>query len=318
MGDFSSIGDHVPGRFLRAYVAVLALALVWAPSASAVAITFDGALLRYREREGAVQVRLERYPMYGAPVTHLVLTSSPYFSGEAGQDTVFGCAGPPASDSGQLRLTCPLTSPPADPVSYRFSLEGPDPMRGYGTDDQVAFAFTSLQEMRGVVYGGAGNDIVSGGDRVYGGRGHDDLDGARVYGGAGADDVSGDVASDLGRRVVLRGGPGTDTLSGPGSTYGGGGTAHLYGGAGDDELETWTDPASREMLVGGRGSDVVRLAADGRRDVVRVRGGGVDLVNCGRRAEPEDALFVDPSDRLSSSCKNATVLFTGRPRYPYP
>jgi hypothetical protein len=63
---------------------------------------------------------------------------------------------------------------------------------------------------------------------------------------------------------------------------------------------------------------VVHIYADEVRDVVRVRGGGVDRVDCGRHADPGDALFVDRSDRLSPSCKSARVLLTERPRYPYP
>ena len=170
-----------------------------------------------------------------------------------------------------------------------------------------------------MVYGGIGNDFVSGGHRVYGGPGRDELDGARVYGGPGADSVYGDVATYIRGPVVLRGGPGDDGLDGPGSTYGGGGAARLYGGRGDDVLNTWDGEPAREMLVGGPGRDAIHLGADelgpdNRSDVVRVRGGGVDRVDCGRRAERKDTLFVDRSDRLSTSCEDATVSFTGRPR----
>ena len=71
------------------------------------------------------------------------------------------------------------------------------------------------------------------------------------------------------------------------------------------------------MMVGGPGRDVVTLGDDGRRDVVRVRGGGVDRVVCGVHPADE-VLFGDRSDRLSPSCKKAMVLYTERPRYPYP
>jgi hypothetical protein len=72
------------------------------------------------------------------------------------------------------------------------------------------------------------------------------------------------------------------------------------------------------MRVGGPGRDRVELGSDGHRDVVRVRGGGVDRVDCGRHADPGDALFVDRSDRLSPSCTSARVLLTERLRYAYP
>jgi hypothetical protein len=52
--------------------------------------------------------------------------------------------------------------------------------------------------------------------------------------------------------------------------------------------------------------------------VVRVRGGGIDRVHCRRHADPGDALFVDRTHRLTAGCEDATVLFTERPRYPYP
>ena len=57
---------------------------------------------------------------------------------------------------------------------------------------------------------------------------------------------------------------------------------------------------------------------DHRRDVVRVRGGGIDRVHCRRQADPGDALFVDRTDRLTPGCEDARVLYTERPRYPYP
>ena len=72
------------------------------------------------------------------------------------------------------------------------------------------------------------------------------------------------------------------------------------------------------MLVGGPGQDVLYLDDDGLGDVVRVRGGGVDHVYCAPNPDTGDALFVDRSDRLSPSCKDTTVLYTERPRYPYP
>jgi hypothetical protein len=68
---------------------------------------------------------------------------------------------------------------------------------------------------------------------------------------------------------------------------------------------------------GGLGADYVEVKRDGYNDVVRVRGGGSDIVLC-YFPDPGDVLFVDRTDRLGPSCKKALVLYTGRPRYPYP
>ena len=72
-----------------------------------------------------------------------------------------------------------------------------------------------------------------------------------------------------------------------------------------------------DLLVGGPGRDIIKLIDDQRTDVVRLRNGGADHVICSTSAT-DDVLFVDRTDRLSPSCENATVLFTERPRYPYP
>jgi Ca2+-binding RTX toxin-like protein len=161
-----------------------------------------------------------------------------------------------------------------------------------------------------LVYAGKGDDYVFA-YRVYGGDGGDEISGVRVYGGRG-----GDVLHGLPGRVsgsILVGGPGKDYLRAPHSA------GRLYGGPGDDRLNDFYSKEN-DMLVGGPGRDRVSLDDDGRRDVVRVRGGGVDRVDCPRRPSfpARNVLFVDASDRLSPSCKKALVLYTERPRYPYP
>jgi hypothetical protein len=300
----------VPGRFLATVVALAALALVCATSAAAVTISFDGEVLRYRAQpEERAEVRLSvDHELVGAPRWYLqIFTSRPV-------EITAGCTAPPEEeDAGPRSLRCPLGSLSPGQLRYRFSLEGRNQFQTSGTDDDVYGEFGV--GFRGVVYAGAGNDLVRSADRVYGGTGRDELDGARVHGGQGADHVYGDVATYVRRPVVLRGGPGNDTLDGPGHPAGGAG--HLYGGRGHDVLNARATPPSREMLVGGPGNDEIHLYADDRRDVVRVRGGGVDRVDCGRYADPGDALFVDRSDRVSPSCRNAMVLFSGRPRYPF-
>jgi hypothetical protein len=318
----------VPGRFLAIVVVGFALAMVCPSPVAAVSVSFDGEVLRYRESDDSTQAELSVDPIDGWPTRqlHLRFSTSP----SPGRETILGCAGgqlpgPPGREedpSGTWNLACPLRSPPPGPVRYRFSFEGRDPAGGFGIDDElnIALAGPAYRAVRGVVYGGVGNDDVDGGDRVYGGPGHDFLDGARVSGGPGTDYLTSDVATYIRRTVVLRGESGDDELYEPGTFFGTGGEGgRLYGGSGSDELEaTNQETPSRVLLVGGPGSDVIRFRGHGRSVVVRVRGGGVDRVNCGLRADFGDALFVDRIDRLSPGCKDATVLYVGRPRYPYP
>jgi RTX calcium-binding nonapeptide repeat (4 copies) len=306
-----------PSRFLAAVAAIFALALVWAPSVAAVSITFDEKVLRYRadpEEAAYVGLSVGNEPSSdpgGASDWYLYLASSPPVQ------AAVGC-GPVVGDEGRALRTvrCPLGSLVAAQVRYRLSFGGGLQSRARGTDDRVSADLRS-----GVIYAGAGNDVVRGGDRVYGGPGRDDVEGVHVDGGPGADHVWGDVAIYGNRTAVLRGGPGNDVLDSPGLDFPAPGHGHLYGGRGDDVLNARAIPPSREMVVGGPGNDVIHLPAEPyaiRRDVVRVRGGGVDRVDCGKRGSSADTLFVDRTDRLSPSCKDATVLYTERPRYPYP
>jgi hypothetical protein len=176
---------------------------------------------------------------------------------------------------------CPLASRPTDPLKYRLTLR-----------DGASTAGGTGKLLRGVVYAGRSDDVI-GADRIYG--------------GPGEDEVMGDpFATDP---PVGYGGPGSDGLTAPGL---------MYGGSGADLLQEGIDKKSSDMLVGGPGRDTVWLAHDGRSDVVRIRGGEVDRVDCPSHPDTGDALFVDRSDRLSPSCKNAIVLYTERPRYPYP
>ena len=275
----------MPRRFLATLVPVLALALACAISAEAASISFDGEVLRYRAqpREGShVVVRLKA----SAEPRYLQIRADGAVTFNLGP----GCNSS-VSDPTYV-VQCPLVARQNEP-RYRFNVGG--------TSSSTRF----FGDLRGVVYGGSGYDVVSGGDQVYGGPRGDVLDGAHVYGGPGHDTVSG---SSTETNPVLRGGPGNDDLLSPG---------WLYAGPGSDSLQELVRPRTADMLVGGPGEDVLYLESDNRSDVVRVRGGGVDHVHCPARPDPGDVLFVDRSDRLSPSCKKATVLFTERPRYPY-
>ena len=203
---------------------------------------------------------------------------------------------------------CSLGSPPPAGLRYRFSREGPDPFNGRSLDDGVAVSFRS--GLRGVVYAGAGNDKVESGDRVYGGTGNDELEGVRVYGGPGSDLVAPyDQVPFTSGPIMLRGGPGPDLI--------GDARGYVYGGPGNDELDSAGTP-TQDLLIGRPGQDLIQLGRHNRSDVVRVRGGGADHVNCLGFLDADDVLFVDRSDHISPGCKNAIVLLTERPRYPYP
>jgi hypothetical protein len=162
----------------------------------------------------------------------------------------------------------------------------------------------------GVVYGGGGIDDIGGADLQYGGPGNDSIGwGTRLYGGPGNDFFQSVARFTATGIPVASGGPGHDFLMQRGL---------LYGGPGRDALTDLGVKWPGDMLVGGPGQDTVYLGRDHRRDVVRVRGGGVDRVACLSDPDPGDALFVDRTDILTPACKHATVLYTEPPRYPYP
>ncbi len=112
-----------------------------------------------------------------------------------------------------------------------------DPSNDHHTDDLTL----SLEGdyLRGLLKGGAGDDLLYGfdkDDRIDGGAGADLLDGGdgadRLYGGAGVD--------------ALKGGAGADRL------YGGAGDDTLKGGIGADLLD---GGAGADTLTGGEGKD---------------------------------------------------------------
>jgi Ca2+-binding RTX toxin-like protein len=134
-------------------------------------------------------------------------------------------------------------------------------------------------------YSGHGNLRVTVDDlRDDGEAGENDLvftDVERVFGGGGDDFISG--GSGL---SILYGGDGSDTLLGNGgfdALYGGGGNDRLDGGAGDDYLE---GGAGNDVLNGGPGADQLfalagndtLLSDDGTKDTVR-GGTGTDVAD---------------------------------------
>ena len=277
----------VLSRFPAALLAVFALTLVCASSAAAASITFDGRFLRVRASE-AQAVSIKPEPL-GAP-TRLRAGVLGQLTFLAGCDPLFLV--PPE----RHEVRCPLDSTSIREVRYRITLSS-----------EGDSANVDVRSLRGVMYGRGDGDFLSG-DRVFGGAGPDDVSGQRIYGGPGGDSLYGYVRSATAPPLGF-GGPGNDEFDGGG---------WFYGGPGNDFLDD--HESSSDMLVGGPGRDLVGLEPDGRRDVLRVRGGGKDTVDCSSfpLPDPEDVLFVDRSDRLSPGCEDATVLYTARPRYHYP
>jgi Ca2+-binding RTX toxin-like protein len=148
---------------------------------------------------------------------------------------------------------------------------GDDELYGGDGDDVLGYGY-------GYGYD-TGNDVMDGGagdDKLYGGYGYDTLKGGEgndeLYGNSGSDDLDGGAGDD---RLV--GGYGYDTLTGGEGNdelYGGEGNDDLDGGAGDDKLD---GGYGYDNLKGGEGNDYLR------------GGGGGDVLNGG----DGDDLLVD-------------------------
>ncbi|ADG11912.1 calcium-binding protein [Caulobacter segnis] len=164
-------------------------------------------------------------------------------------------------------------------------------------------------------FGGAGDDILTGGDandHLVGGVGDDTLDGAggddsleggdgadtliggdgddTLDGGAGADTLQGGSGAD-----ILIGGAGNDTLdggSGNDTLTGGAGADTLTGGRGDDTLD---GGAGADVLVGGVGKDIL---IGGAGDDTLTGGAGADTLSGGSGA---DVFVFGASDSLPSA-----------------
>ena len=146
-----------------------------------------------------------------------------------------------------------------------------DPSNDHHTDDLTL----SLEGdyVRGLLKGGAGDDLLYGfdkDDRIDGGAGADLLDGGdgadRLYGGAGVDTLEGGDGHDR-----LYGGAGDDTLEG-GDGHdlldGGAGADTLTGGEGKDWFTLYQGPLTTDSMLDVvtdfvRGEDKIKIDASG-------------------------------------------------------
>jgi Ca2+-binding RTX toxin-like protein len=178
-------------------------------------------------------------------------------------------------------------------------------------DEADAIAVTVPPPTAVVVYGGAGEDRLSGSAGLNGEAGDDTISAARFADGGAGDDH-------------LTGGPADDRLAG------GGGADVLDGGAGDDTLVDETSPdAGPDRLEGGPGRDlldyglhqepaVVDLAASGGQvagtaDVVTgfedvQLGGGDDVVH---GTEERNAIWTGPGDDVIRAEGGSDTIFAG-------
>jgi Ca2+-binding RTX toxin-like protein len=148
-----------------------------------------------------------------------------------------------------------------------------------------------------VIYGGGGDDVISGGpngnDTICGGPGDDVIKGGRgydsLYGEGGDDDLDGETGSDM-----LDGGSGEDELSGEK----GGDTEH--GGAGDDKLMGAKGP---DKLEGGSGNDWI----DGEQGSDDVEGGSGEDELLGDKGN-DDILGGSGDDRIEGGPGNGDVV----------
>lgn len=168
--------------------------------------------------------------------------------------------------------------------------ENPSIVSSYDDDGLRYDQFGNLlEEDDDVLFGGAGNDIMSGSaghDRLDGGLGDDVLTGGsgidHLQGGEGDDTLSGGREND-----TLLGGLGQDTLdggSGDDALFGGNDADNLKGGTGDDFLsgdagdDTLRGDKGNDTLKGGDGADKLN---GGSHDDLLSGGDGNDYLNGG-------------------------------------
>jgi Ca2+-binding RTX toxin-like protein len=182
-------------------------------------------------------------------------------------------------------------------VTVAHASEG-DHIEVFGLDgnDSITASALPFDAPRLELFGGAGNDILTGGgnrDVLHGDEGNDKLAGGGsnddLFGGDGNDKMDGGAGNDL-----LGGGFGNDALTG------GIGNDTLVGGEGDD------------TVTGGTGSDSIRYDSklDGHDLVVGFDGnaaGGQDTLDLDLLFDSLGVLAADRAGRVSIQDKGASV-----------
>lgn len=203
-----------------------------------------GGMRGMRRRDRTARLGIDRLERREVPTAIPAANGVIWLYGTTGDDVMLV---EPGDEPGLTRVTGSVSGVP-------FELEYSDAkwvVLYAGSGDDVFENQTD--DLRAVVYGAAGNDLLVGGplaDRLYGENG-DDI----IQGGSGND--------------LLDGGNGNDILAGDL------GSDSLYGGNGNDDLDGGIHDYAVDIMVGGAGADTfqVELMIVGRstrrRDQVR-------------------------------------------------
>jgi Ca2+-binding RTX toxin-like protein len=148
---------------------------------------------------------------------------------------------------------------------------------GNGNDKVSQAEVSSTQSIPMKIFGGLGNDILSGSfqqDTIDGGPGTDVIDGSDgddvITGGAGDDQILGGRGND-----IIDGQVGDDTID---------------GGIGDDVIH---GAVGADRITGGPGVD--KLFGDAGKDILNSRDGAIDALDCGTG---KDTIDRDPNDTV--------------------
>lgn len=172
------------------------------------------------------------------------------------KDTVGLAAGDGCTQTNATTVTCPL------PNTFVLDLKD-------GND-----VLTNNSQVRIFVYGGPGNDVLTGGAANDG-----------LFGDDGNDVINGNGGSDF-----INGGTGNDVIN---------------GGAGDDRID---DPAGNDAVSGGAGNDNIQenggtdtINGDAGNDTIYSLDQTNDVISCGAGT---DSYGLDPND-TRSGCENS-------------
>jgi Ca2+-binding RTX toxin-like protein len=175
---------------------------------------------------------------------------------------------------------------------------------------------------RGLIDGGAGNDVIFGSvnaDYLYGGSGNDTIEGGGINdfvdGGSGNDNIT--------AHGIIFGGSGNDTINAPDSDNvidridcgagndncnAGDGNDRVIGGAGNDSLNGGD---GADILVGGSGSDVLNGHDLDAVDIFRFTSVKDSLPGANKR----DTIVFEPLDIVDLSRIDANTSKTGDQKF---